>query len=423
MATNNSLYLVPFAAGDVTTSKLRVSVKTSGAENIFSSIIGLRIITDILPPITTTNNYMTIYHAGKDNGAGLGIFLKYMNGDYYIGVRYIVKNGVTWNEENDTVKSAPDFSVDYTFTATNISNGAQWGFGSSPQTNTAEYGLITGNNYNSYSCGGCYLSHLQGWTTYIQSSSSAATYSLFNTNPSFSIYTYILYNQLIAANTTNLVFELDIPNALISSLGNAATSPATLVTLTPSSSSYSPTPNFGVNGDTTAASPIVVAVTTIECIYTGMKVLTTRGYVPVDDLQMSDQLITDKFKVVDILRIYRYFVVPSQDTVPRIIPKGMYGAIEDTYISQFHLFKTNEEFVLPKDMDFQLMPVYNAAPLCYYHVKVDNYLENNIVVNGVVMEAHTTSNYEWLAKQNKHEECMDVDYELEYSNDEIEVMQ
>ena len=143
-----------------------------------------------------------------------------------------------------------------------------------------------------------------------------------------------------------------------------------------------------------------------------MKVFTVRGYVPVEELDMdTDKLITDKYKVVDIVHIYRYFVVPKEDTLPVIIEKGSCGAIEDTYISQFHLYKVGDEFRLPNEMDLPKMTVKNAEPLCYYHIKIENYLEDSIIVNGVVVEAHTNSNYMWLAKQNKFIQDQEEDHE------------
>jgi len=66
-------------------------------------------------------------------------------------------------------------------------------------------------------------------------------------------------------------------------------------------------------------------------------------------------------------------------------------------------------------MGLPIMPVDNAAPLCYYHIKIENYLEDNIIVNGVVMEAHTNSNHMWLAKQNKSIE--EEEYEEEYEEE------
>jgi len=445
MATSvNSLYLVPFAAGDTTSSKLRVSAKSSSSQAIFSAVMAVQFITDLLPPITTTSNYMTIYHAGTDNTAGIGIFLKYQNSAYYVGVRYIINSGSTWNEVpgsfirladytpdinkypyvfmlsynltsttsptivfsmavlDDTLKTAAEFTLNYTFSSTNITTTSQWGFGSIHQNTTSEYGLIPGLNFNSYSSGGCYLSHLQGWTSYIPTTSGSAIYSLFNTSNQYSIYWYILYNAAIADSTPNLIFQIDIPNSNIALVGNSVTNPDTLVTLATGTGGFTYFPNFAINANLTGASPIVVAVDSIQCIYTGMKVLTMRGYVPVEELDMdTDKLITDKYKVVDIVHIYRYFVVPKEDTLPLIIEKGSCGAIEDTYLSQFHLYKVGDEFRLPIDMDLPKMTVKNAEPLCYYHIKIDNYLEDSIVVNGVVMEAHTNLNYMWLAKQNK----------------------
>lgn len=241
----NALYLYPFPQNDTTSSKLRLSVKTSGSEAIFSSFMLVQFVTSDLPPISTTANYMTLYHAGSDAGSGLGVFVKYTSGNYYIGVRYIVKNGTTWNEVPNSFvnlsnyssninnnsflimlsynltstttpniifslvnfssgsKTSPDFTLKYTFSNTNITNGGQWGFGSSPQTNTSSYGLITTYGYNSYSSSGIYLSYLQAWTNLLDVSSSLAnTYAMFNNSYSlYSIYSIMSLKNYIPSGT------------------------------------------------------------------------------------------------------------------------------------------------------------------------------------------------------------------------------
>jgi len=430
----NALYLTPFPSGDTTTSKLRVSVKTSGAEDIFSSLMIIQLVTSSLPPITTTSNYMTIFHAGTNAGSGLGIFLKYSGSNYYIGVRYIIKGGSTWNEVPGSfvnlsdyssnlntdpfmimlsynitstsspfltfsivnfspsyLKTSPDFTLNYTFSSTNINNGSQWGFGSSPQTNTGEYGLITSNGYNSYSSAGIYLTYLEGWISYINTtSSSPTTYAMFNTSSSsYSIYSIMRSNSFIPAATTNLVFQLNIPDTNLNNLNNNVTSPTTFVTLVANSTGYGPMPNFAVNGSTTGTTYMIAVQNAIACILQGMKVLTENGYKLIEDLKLEDKLIANDGRSITIINIEKFYVKPNKHTIPLIISEGKYGCIEDLYLSKAHKIMVDGKFILPESMGIQQMEYKSLEPICYFHIETPNFLEDNMIVNGVVVETYT----------------------------------
>jgi hypothetical protein len=435
----NALYLYPFPQNDTTSSKLRISVKTNGSQPIFSAFMLIQIVTASLPPISTTSNYMTIYHAGVDSGSGLGIFLKYMSGNYYIGVRYIVKNGTTWNEipnsfvnlsnystniNNDSFlvmlsynvistttttinfslvnfssepKTSPDFTLKYTFNNTTITNGSQWGFGSSPQTNTSQYGLITSNGYNSYSSSGIYLTYLQAWTSFLDDSSTLPnTYAMFNNlYTSYSIYSIMTSKNYIPSGSSNLVFQLVVPSSTISQLNNSALSSTTptYVTLTSSSSGYSPMPNFAVNGSSSGTTYISSVQNAIICILVGMKVLTENGYKLIEELQIKDKLLTNDNRIIDILNIHNYYAYPNDETMPFIIEKGVLGAIEDLYISKWHKVLVGDKFIVTKDLNIKQSTCESRVPIHYYHIETNDYLNDNIIANGVIIETYTNNDY------------------------------
>lgn len=427
----NALYLQPYATGDTSSQKLRVSVKTQGAESIFSALMIIQVVTSSLPPITTTTNYMTLFHAGTNVDSGLGLFLKYTNNKYYIGVRYITKNGTIWNEVpnsfvdlslystnintepfmllfsynitsttspslifsivnfgSSTLKTNPDYTLNYTFTNTNINNGGQWGFGSVPQSNSTEYGLLTKNSYNSYSSGGIYLTYLEAWKTYIVDNSSLNnTYAMFNNSYlSYSIYNIMRTNSFIPANTVNLVFQLNVPSTNISNLHNNSTNPPTLVTLTDSSTGYSTTPNFAVNNTNNYITAVQNA---IACILKGMKVLTEEGYKLIEDLNLTDKLLSNDNRLLEIIDIHNFYIKPNNGNIPLIIPKGKYGAVEDLYISPGHKIKVDKKFVISCNLGLEQMKIENYKPICYYHIETKNFLEDDIIVNGVIIETYT----------------------------------
>jgi hypothetical protein len=431
----NSIYLSPFSSTDITSQKWRMCIKVSGTETIFSTCLLFQLTTDALPPITTTTNYMTIYHAGTDAGAGLGIFLKYSSGSYYLGVRYILKpNGSIWTEIPESFVKLSDYSSNInvdsflvmlsyditsstspfiTFSLVNFSNGTkiqpdftlnktltghinsdkQWGFGCSPESNTAQYGLITTDGYNSYSASGIYLGYLESWTNYLNATSVAPnTYAFFNTSASYSVYDVMKSNGYFPDNTANLIFQLFIPDSNINNICNNVTNPDTLVTLTTSITGYSNTPHFGIDNSTnpsTGSSYIYPVVNGISCILIGMKVLTVDGYKNVEQLTINDKLLNSKNEVINIINIHNFYVYPNEETIPLIIKKNCFGAIEDLYISKLHKVFVNNKFICSHSLNLSKMNIESNQPINYFHIETTDYLNDDIIVNGVVVESYT----------------------------------
>lgn len=451
----NALYLAPYPQSDTTTQKWRISIKTSGFESIFSSLMITKINTVDLPPITATSNYMTIFHAGTNIGTGLGIFLKYSNSEYQIGVRYIVKNGSSWQEvpgsftplsswgdisidsfmimlsynivskttpnltfnlvnfSTITPKTSPDFNINYTFSETEITNGSQWGFGSPPQSNTSQYGLITTNGYNSYVSSGIYLTYLQAWISYLPStSSSASTYAMFNgTSSSYSIYSIMRSNSFVSSATAaDLSFQLSIPNNLLSDVSDVL-STSTAVTLTSGTTSFAVLPSFGINGVTTGTTYITAVENAINCILKGTKILTQCGYKLVEDLVEDDNLITSDSRIIKIIRIKHSYVIPNQETNPFLIKKGEYSAIEDLYISKGHAIFHCDEFIYPNELGIIQIKNKDNTPYSYYHIETEDYLKDTIVANGVILETYTEIfEYQFinLSDEYKNKNCRRV---------------
>lgn len=431
----NALYLDSFPASDTTTNKWRLSVKTSGAENIFSTLFVFQLNPPSLPPLQSTSNYMTLFNAGTSDGSGSGVFLKYNSStsNYQIGLRYNVKGGSNWSEIpgsftpltswgnlNDPylilftynvtskttptftfaivnfltspAKTAPDFSITYTFASTEITATGQWGFGSIPMTITSQYGLITTNNYNSYVLAGSYLTYLQAWPT-IQvpiSSVSPTTYAMFNTTANYSLYSLMRSSTYVPSGTANFNFQLVIPGTTLSPINNSAISSAspTLVTLTTGSTSFPTLPGFGINGSDSGTSYITSVQNAISCIVKGTKILTDTGYKLIEDLSQDDKLINKDGKSINILKIYNFHTMPNNETIPILIKKGEYGSFEDLYISKGHAIYLNDEFIWPYKLNLPQVETDNYEPICYYHIETENYLKDTIIANGVIIETY-----------------------------------
>lgn len=432
----NALYLNSFPPSDTSTNKWRLSVKTSGSENIFSTLFVFQLNPADLPPLQSNpSNYMTLFHAGTSSNSGSGVFLKYNSSTskYEIGLRYNIKNGsiwteipgsftplISWGNINDPYlvlfnynvtskttptftfaivnfltspdKTSPDFSVSYTFSSTEITATGQWGFGSIPMTITSQYGLTTNNNYNSYVSAGIYLTYLQAWPA-IQipiNSISSTAYAMFNTNVSYSLYSLMRSNQYVPSGTTSFNFQMVTSGGTLSSINNNAISSIspTSVTLTSGSTAFSALPGFGINGSDSGSTYITSVQNAISCIIKGTKILTETGYKLIENLSQDDKLIDKDGKSINIVKIYNFHTIPNNETNPILIKKGEYGSFEDLYISKGHAIYLDGEFVWPFKLNLPQVENSNYEPICYFHIETENYLKDTIIANGVIIETY-----------------------------------
>jgi hypothetical protein len=127
----------------------------------------------------------------------------------------------------------------------------------------------------------------------------------------------------------------------------------------------------------------------IPCLTEDTNVLTPYGYINITKLKKGNLIITDDNRNVQILNIYINIMKGNIDTYPCIIPKNSIGnnyPQEDFKISQNHLIKYNNKWILPKlffktDVEQKIIK--------YYHIELENYLTDNLVINnGVVVESY-----------------------------------
>ena len=454
----NSLYTTPFSSTDTTSQKWRIAIKTSGSAPInFTTTMIFRINTSAFytPAMASSEiglNYMTICHAGTNSGNGFGLFLKYVSNQLYLCVRYILKSGTTWIEalsanletianinthaflikfsyietnqishtiflsilDYDTpLKTSFDYSQQVTIsgTGTQITLGNQFGFGSSPESITSKYGIITTNSYNSCVAQGVYYTKLIAWDALIPDTAIGTNYGIFNTtNSNYSVYNYYRSNTDLPYNGTNLIYQLDIPSNLLSALtNNAINTPETSVTLTSSVTGYSPLPNFGVNNTnyTLGAGNITVALNSINCLLRNTKIKTPSGYVLIQDLKKGDLVLSGFDEILQIKNIYKIIVLHNEETEPIVIRKGQFGAFEDLYLASCHAILLGDEFIYP----FQLIVDKNdnhQHSYEFWHIATNDYFKDTLVANGVIVEVYGELPY--LTKEEH------INYDIKYKN-------
>ena len=137
----------------------------------------------------------------------------------------------------------------------------------------------------------------------------------------------------------------------------------------------------------------LAAAAAAPCILTGSKILTPDGEVYIDDLNIGDLVVSNKVKKIKDIKIYN--VIYSKEHYPWKIPKGKFGCTEDLYLSASHCIMLNGFFVetryLKNIWRIRDDPKFtNTKKLKYYHIVLDDFLEDYVIANGVKVETLCT---------------------------------
>ena len=136
-----------------------------------------------------------------------------------------------------------------------------------------------------------------------------------------------------------------------------------------------------------------ITVSAIPCLIDSTMVLTPNGYVSVKYLKQNDYITTSDRREVKINYIFSSEISdPNETLYPCRIEKNSIAANyppNDLYISQNHLIYYNHCWILPR-LFYPLDTTRKTIK--YYHIKLDNYNTDHLVIdNGVVVESLASS--------------------------------
>lgn len=121
----------------------------------------------------------------------------------------------------------------------------------------------------------------------------------------------------------------------------------------------------------------------VPCLTDSCNILTPNGYINITNLKENDFVITHDNRKVSIIKILKSI----SKNPPNKIKSHYYGynkPIIDTYISDKHAYKVNNKWLIPKD---QNLPKKNSINNIYYHLQLQNYSTDHLVINGLIMES------------------------------------
>jgi uncharacterized protein YjbI with pentapeptide repeats len=144
-------------------------------------------------------------------------------------------------------------------------------------------------------------------------------------------------------------------------------------------------------------------VDTSVCFLRGTRILTPTGYVNVEALKIGDKLVRHNRLQTRITKLFSSKLPANNFNNPIKIPKGMYGAIEDLYVSPNHMVYNGEVMVKAKNL-VGCSQIYVGEVVEYYHVKTRNEIMDTLVANGVFAESYMENYPNSIIKNRKFRE-------------------
>jgi hypothetical protein len=148
------------------------------------------------------------------------------------------------------------------------------------------------------------------------------------------------------------------------------------------------------SGSPTVTYPLTITVPNpgpVPCFPAGTNILTASGYKAVETLSQNELVMTADGRQVPIKLYGRHLRATTYVTAPYRVPKGTFGLTKDLVLSPDHAFQIGKGlWMLPKRaalLSDRVEQVGVGEPVTYYHIECPQYLRDNLVVDGAVVES------------------------------------
>ena len=236
-------------------------------------------------------------------------------------------------------------------------------------TNTTSLSLVTVNSSEPLQTPYAYT---------ISSNSTTASVVIQATNPQTTV---IVRNS---SGVAVLEGTAPTPGNVSGSLTSLVTGPNTF-TINVTSQDGTSTTNYSLTITNPAPGPV-------PCFPAGTRILTPTGYKAVETLTQNELVLTADGRQVPVKIYGKYLEVTTSVTAPYRVPKGSFGLANDLVLSPDHAFQIRKGlWMLPKRaalLSDRVEQVDIGSPVTYYHLECPQYLRDNLVVDGTVVESY-----------------------------------
>jgi hypothetical protein len=148
----------------------------------------------------------------------------------------------------------------------------------------------------------------------------------------------------------------------------------------------------------------------LHCLTDMCDVLTPDGYKNVKYIDIGDIVLTEENREVRVKRKTHELYIINENTAPYLFMKQTIAdnyPLEDILLSGRHLIKYNDKWYIPEKIGIKQLDIYSVN---YYHLELENYTTDNIVINGGTIVESLTSH----DPENHHRDA--VEWHRRYYN-------
>jgi hypothetical protein len=154
--------------------------------------------------------------------------------------------------------------------------------------------------------------------------------------------------------------------------------------------------------------PPIPPVPSIPCFVAGIHIMTANGYKAVEDLTLEDRIVTADGRPLPFNLYTTVVNCTTVETAPYKISKGAFGRNsppQDIILSPQHAIQSsNSTWQIPKYAATRfegIKQICMGEKVQYYHIEMPNFITDNIIANGSIVESYAAKQIKYGTKVYK----------------------
>jgi hypothetical protein len=146
----------------------------------------------------------------------------------------------------------------------------------------------------------------------------------------------------------------------------------------------------------------------IPCFVAGTHIMTANGYKAVEDLTLEDRIVTADGRPLPFNLYTTVVKCTTVETAPYKISKGAFGRNsppQDIILSPQHAIQSsNSTWQIPKHAATRfegIKQICMGEKVQYYHIEMPNFITDNIIANGSIVESYAAKQIKYGTKVYK----------------------
>ena len=161
---------------------------------------------------------------------------------------------------------------------------------------------------------------------------------------------------------------------------------------------------------------VTVQAAEVACFAEGTRVLTQNGYKAIEALKFTDLLVTADQRIIDFKLLKTTLGTTTERTAPYLIQPHAFGHNAPSApirLSATHKIQLRKGLWTSPATAALTNPLVKQCavgePVTYYHIECENYLQDNIVTEGLKTTGGRTDIYTWNSRKNAYTRLGNMD--------------